>query len=71
MRKNRDLSWSQVVMAANTAVLIKRALVEGHTDAGVLPAGQVVGVIDDLPWCEELIDRIIAEADLVRSRLTA
>src|SRR4051812_34735681 len=27
MRKNQELSWSQVVMAANTAVLIKRALV--------------------------------------------
>jgi NAD(P)H-dependent flavin oxidoreductase YrpB (nitropropane dioxygenase family) len=69
MRKNQELSWSQVVMAANTAVLIKRALVEGRTDVGVLPTGQVVGVIDDLPSCQELIDRIIAEADKVLTRL--
>ncbi len=71
MRKNQELSWSQVVMAANTAVLIKRALVEGRTDVGVLPTGQVVGVIDDLPSCQELVDRIIAEADTVLTRLCA
>ena len=28
-------------------------LVEGDTSAGVLASGQVVGVIDDLPTCEE------------------
>ena len=71
MRKNQDLSWSQVIMAANTAVLIKRALVEGRTDVGVLPTGQVVGVIDDLPSCQELIDRIIAEADKVLAGFAA
>jgi NAD(P)H-dependent flavin oxidoreductase YrpB (nitropropane dioxygenase family) len=68
MKKNQELSWSQVVMAANTAVLIKRALVEGRTDVGVLPTGQVVGVIDDLPSCQELIDRIMGEADKVLTR---
>ena len=65
MRKNQELTWSQVVMAANTAVLIKKALVEGNTAAGVLPTGQVVGLIDDLPSCQELIDRIIGEAEKV------
>jgi NAD(P)H-dependent flavin oxidoreductase YrpB (nitropropane dioxygenase family) len=69
MRKNQDLSWSQVVMAANSAVLTKRALVEGRTDIGVFPTGQVVGVIEDLPSCQELIDRIIGEAEKVLARL--
>jgi NAD(P)H-dependent flavin oxidoreductase YrpB (nitropropane dioxygenase family) len=69
MRKNQELSWSQVIMAANSAVLTKRALVEGRTDIGVFPTGQVVGVIDDLPSCRELIDRIMAEADEVLTRL--
>ena len=27
-----------------------------------MASGQVVGVIDDLPSCEELIDRIVTEA---------
>jgi NAD(P)H-dependent flavin oxidoreductase YrpB (nitropropane dioxygenase family) len=69
MRKSQDLSWSQVVMAANTVMFLKHALVEGRTDIGVFPTGQVVGLIDDLPSCQELIDRIIAEADKVLTRL--
>jgi NAD(P)H-dependent flavin oxidoreductase YrpB (nitropropane dioxygenase family) len=71
MRKNQDLTWSQVIMAANSAVLTKRALVEGRTDIGVFPTGQVVGVIDDLPSCQELIDRIVAEAEKTLARLGA
>ena len=48
-------------LAANTPMMLKAGLVEGDTSAGVLASGQVVGVIDDLPSCEELIDRIVAE----------
>ena len=64
MRKNQDLSWSQVVMAANTPMLLKAAMVDGRPDLGVMSGGQVVGVIDDLPTCEELIDRVVTEADV-------
>jgi NAD(P)H-dependent flavin oxidoreductase YrpB (nitropropane dioxygenase family) len=69
MRKNQDLTWSQVIMAANSAVLTKRALVEGRTDIGVFPTGQVVGMIEDLPSCQELVDRIVAEAEKTLARL--
>ena len=62
MRHGKDLTWSQVVMAANTPMLLKAGLVEGNTDAGVLASGQVAGIIDDLPSCAELIDSIVAEA---------
>ncbi|KIA61894.1 NAD(P)H-dependent flavin oxidoreductase [Nocardia vulneris] len=62
MRKAKDLSWSQVVMAANTPMLLRAGLVEGNTGAGVLAAGQVTGIIEDLPTCKELIDRIVADA---------
>jgi NAD(P)H-dependent flavin oxidoreductase YrpB (nitropropane dioxygenase family) len=62
MRKAKDLSWSQVVMAANTPMLLRAGLVEGNTEAGVLAAGQVTGIIDDLPTCKELIDRIMTDA---------
>ncbi|HTX85484.1 MAG TPA: nitronate monooxygenase [Streptosporangiaceae bacterium] len=62
MRHGTDLSWSQVLMAANTPMLLKAAMVDGRPDLGVMAAGQVVGLIDDLPSCAELIDRIIAEA---------
>nr|WP_281899254.1 nitronate monooxygenase [Phytohabitans aurantiacus] len=67
----RDLSWSQVVMAANTPMLLKTAMVDGRPEYGVMSAGQVVGMIDDLPSCAELIDRIVKEAEGCLSRLTA
>ena len=44
-------------MAANAPMMTKAALVEGRTDVGVLPTGQVVGEIDELPTVAELIDR--------------
>lgn len=65
MRKSMDLSWAQMLMAANTPMLLKAALVDGKVDSGVMASGQVVGVIGDLPSCAELIDRIMAEADAV------
>jgi hypothetical protein len=52
-------------MAANTPMLLKAALVDGKVESGVMASGQVVGVIDDLPTCQELIDRIVTQADAV------
>ena len=69
MRKSQDLSWSQVVMAANTPMLLKAAMVDGRPDLGVMASGQVVGVIDDLPTVAELLDRIIDEAEVALGRL--
>ncbi|GAA4105649.1 nitronate monooxygenase [Actinomadura miaoliensis] len=62
MRHGRDLSWSQVLMAANTPMLLRAAMVDGRPDLGVMASGQVVAVIDDLPTCAELIGRIVREA---------
>jgi NAD(P)H-dependent flavin oxidoreductase YrpB (nitropropane dioxygenase family) len=62
MRKGKDLTWSQVVMAANTPMLLKAGLVDGSTGAGVLASGQVTGIIEDLPSCAQLIDSIVSEA---------
>jgi NAD(P)H-dependent flavin oxidoreductase YrpB (nitropropane dioxygenase family) len=69
MRRGTELSWSQVLMAANTPMLLKAAMVDGRPDLGVMAAGQVVGLIDDLPSCAELIDRIMAEARDCLARL--
>jgi hypothetical protein len=49
-------------MAANTPMLLRAGLVEGNTEAGVLAAGQVSGILEDLPTCQELIDRIVTDA---------
>ena len=62
MRSSQELSWSQVLMAANTPTFLKAAMVDGRTDLGVMASGQVVGVIDDLPTCKELIERIVTQA---------
>lgn len=62
MKRSGDRTWQQIIMAANTPMLLKAGLVEGNTEAGVLASGQVVGMIDDLPSCQELIDRIVTDA---------
>lgn len=62
MRHGKDLTWSQVLMAANTPMLLKAGLVEGNTEAGVLASGQVAGIIENLPSCAELIDTIVTDA---------
>ncbi|HVW82081.1 MAG TPA: nitronate monooxygenase family protein [Mycobacteriales bacterium] len=65
MRKTQELTWSQVLMAGNTPMLLRSAMVDGRLDLGVMASGQVVGVIEDLPSCAELIDRVMGEADQV------
>jgi len=69
MRKSQGLTLAQMMMAVNSAMLTKATLVDGRMDSGVMPSGQVVGVIDDLPSCLELIQRIIAEADVALASL--
>jgi NAD(P)H-dependent flavin oxidoreductase YrpB (nitropropane dioxygenase family) len=62
MRRAQGRSLTRTALAANTPVMLRAGLVEGDTGAGVLASGQVVGVIDDLPSCEELLDRVVDQA---------
>ncbi|TXS78115.1 nitronate monooxygenase family protein [Streptomyces sp. sk2.1] len=62
MRHGKDLSWSQVLLAANTPMLLKASMVDGRTDLGVMASGQVAGLIEDLPSCAELVERVMAQA---------
>ncbi len=62
MRRSQGLTWSQMAMAANAPMLTRATMVDGDVDAGILPTGQCVGVVDDLPTCAELIERLVAEA---------
>jgi NAD(P)H-dependent flavin oxidoreductase YrpB (nitropropane dioxygenase family) len=63
MRHGTGLTWDQALMAANTPVLLKAAMVDGRPDAGLMPSGQVTGLIEDLPSCAELLGRIMTEAE--------
>ncbi|MNF54594.1 Nitronate monooxygenase [compost metagenome] len=40
----------------------RAALEAGEVDNGVITAGQVVGLIEDIPSCAQLIERMVAEA---------
>ncbi|MBL8269834.1 MAG: nitronate monooxygenase [Steroidobacter sp.] len=39
----------------------RQALKEGEIDGGVISAGMVIGLIDDVPSCAELVERIVAD----------
>jgi NAD(P)H-dependent flavin oxidoreductase YrpB (nitropropane dioxygenase family) len=68
MRGHGGLSLSQAMMAACAPMLIRKALVEGKPDEGVMATGVVGGRITEIPTCQELVERIAAEA---RERLYA
>lgn len=70
MKQSSELTWPQVLMAANAPMMTKAAMVEGRTDVGILPTGQVVGEITELPTVAELIERVLTEATEVLDRLT-
>jgi NAD(P)H-dependent flavin oxidoreductase YrpB (nitropropane dioxygenase family) len=69
MKRNGELSWAQVAMAANAPMLTRATMVEGRLEAGILPTGQVTGLIDELPTVAELIASIVDEASLTLKRL--
>ena len=47
-----------------------KVMLDGDMDAGAWSCGMVAGLINDIPTCQELIDRIMAEAVmLIRQRL--
>jgi NAD(P)H-dependent flavin oxidoreductase YrpB (nitropropane dioxygenase family) len=69
MRHGRDLTLAQVLMAANTPMLLRAGLVAGRTDAGVLASGQVAGLLTDLPSCAEVINGVVGQASEILARL--
>ena len=42
-----------------------RIMLEGDMEAGAWSCGMVAGLIHDIPTCKELIDRIMAEANMI------
>jgi len=70
MKTQHELKWRQIFMAANAPMLYRTALVDGDPELGVMATGQVVGLIDELPSCQELIGRIMADAGRVLADLT-
>lgn len=71
MKQNQELTWAQLAMAANAPMLTKASIVDGRVEAGILPTGQITGVIDEIPTVAELLQRIMAEAEATLERLGA
>ncbi|MAC35460.1 MAG: 2-nitropropane dioxygenase [Haliea sp.] len=63
MSRSGDTTAAQAIMSANAPMIIQKAMVDGEPARGVLPSGQVAGVIDSLLSCEELIGAIVSEAE--------
>jgi len=70
MQSKDGLTPAQAIMSANAPMIIQKAMVDGKPAEGVLPSGQVAGVIDQLLTCEELINNIVEEAQQRLDALT-
>jgi enoyl-[acyl-carrier protein] reductase II len=71
MRKQYQASVAELGHLAAGGVRIKKAMIDGDADLGVMPSGQVCGRINDIPSVQELMDRIVAEAEETLKSLNA
>ena len=63
-----DIAFEDIM--EEVAGVYPKVMLEGDMDAGAWSCGMVAGLINDIPTCQELIDRIMEEADgLIRQRL--
>jgi NAD(P)H-dependent flavin oxidoreductase YrpB (nitropropane dioxygenase family) len=69
MLKSKEVNLTRLVLAANAPVMTKAALIDGRLDVGILPTGQVVGLIEKIPTVAEIIDGMIEQANEVLDRL--
>jgi hypothetical protein len=63
MARSGEMSLGQALLAANSPVLLQRAVVQGHPAEGIMASGQVAGRLGDLPSCAELVERVVREAE--------
>jgi NAD(P)H-dependent flavin oxidoreductase YrpB (nitropropane dioxygenase family) len=68
MTSHGAMPLKQAMMAATMPMLIQKAVVDGDIENGVMATGVVGGRITEIPTCQELVDRIMAEA---QARLAA
>jgi NAD(P)H-dependent flavin oxidoreductase YrpB (nitropropane dioxygenase family) len=62
------LQFTDIV--GEVAGVYPKVMTEGEVGAGAWSCGMVVGLINDIPTCKELIDRIMADAErIIRKRL--
>ncbi|KUO49698.1 MAG: nitronate monooxygenase [Sphingomonadales bacterium BRH_c42] len=67
--KGDDLKFEDIV--EQVAGVYPRIMLEGDMDKGAWSCGMVAGLIHDIPTCQELIERIMREAEAIIARLNA
>lgn len=71
MTAHGEMPLTQAMLSAAAPMLIQKAVVHGDIENGVMATGIVGGRISEVPSCEELVSRIVAEARLRIAALTA
>jgi len=61
-----DLKFEDII--EEVAGVYPRIMMEGDMDAGAWSCGMVAGLIHDIPTCEELISRIMREAEAIMTQ---
>jgi nitronate monooxygenase len=66
--KGKSLKIDDII--EEVAGIYPKVMIDGDMDAGAWSCGMVAGLIHDIPTCKELIDRIMADAEvIIRKRL--
>jgi nitronate monooxygenase len=69
-RLGKDLEFKDI--ANEVAGVYPRIMIDGEMELGAWSCGMVAGLIHDVPTCQQLIDRIMTEANmLIRQRLSS
>ena len=69
MKKALGVPITDLAHAAWGSQKMRAAFINGDIEMGFMPCGQVVGRIDDIPTCKELIERIVREAEQILARI--
>ena len=70
MSRSGDINLAQAIMSANAPMIIQKSMIDGRPDLGVLPSGQVAGVIEEIQSCEQIIHAIMRQAHHRLDQLT-
>jgi NADH:quinone reductase (non-electrogenic) len=62
----KDIKFDDI--ADQVAGVYPRAFIDGKVDEGAWSCGMVAGLIHDIPSCQNLIDRIMSEAETIISK---
>jgi len=67
-QKGADLAIEDIIELV--AGVYPKVMTDGEMDAGAWSCGMVAGLINDIPTCKELVERIVGEAeDIITKRL--